>query len=135
MTWLDKAREILSDPRIQQVTTYQELSKFHPEIGNIAIEADRILADKFQWGDLFAFGALIPRLVDLSRSFNDLSYDARRAFVQDAAYMLYLLIDEGSEGTENRINIPVLFGDLEKKLERAVVHAIAGSVFSAIEKN
>lgn len=108
--------KMLGDDEVQQ-----------PELleGNIAVIHDTVvdLWDAFQDGfDLSDIGAVAKAVVEfvkVSEDIKDQTGKEKREFVQDAALAVYRIWDP---------NIPIVWGSMERALERKAVHLVSGAV-------
>ena len=92
-----------------------------PEIHKLAVQAMNVLKDGFQWMDIVALGAMVPAVMQIAGKISDLENVQKTRFVKDAMWVAYRAIDEGPSGKGNLINIPLLFGGLEKRFEEMLV--------------
>lgn len=111
-----------------------ERAELNTSLVKIYNTVDEALADGFQiWNDVAKIiGTAIPELMSLADSFGKLDGDSKREFVVENVVALYRLADSGKDGSLNRINIPILFGSLETKVENIVVRKLAELAIEAV---
>lgn len=102
------------------------------EISSIADEVIDILADGFQWADIISFFKVVSPLMELTEKIDQYNGEEKEQFVVDAVWMIYETVDTYPDGESNRINIPILFGGLEKKFEKEMVNFVARAAIKAV---
>ena len=108
-----------------KLTQSDTIEKFLPQIKEIAAQVGQTLGDGFQWRDVVDLIKIAKPLMLLVKDTNDLSGEQKRDFVKEAVWLAYKTYDDGPEGDENNINIPLLFGAFERKVEEIVVPMLA----------
>jgi len=111
-----------------------ENSKFEailPEIPSIVEKVSAKLEDGFQWTDLIVIGGIIPDAMKIVDKFPDLTNEEKHELVLDAVWIVYKTIDKYPDNANN-INIPLVFGVIEEKLEYAITRLAAGMAIKAV---
>ena len=101
----------------------EEMSAFkesHPKVESIVHKVVDAWSDGLNWNDLLVLGELVP---DLMRFVSDFpaSGPAKRKVVKDTIWAVYRALDTCPDGNQNNIDLPVVFGALERKVEEMIV--------------
>ena len=124
----------LSNLKGPDIRDPEKLEEKLPEISKIANEVVDILADGWQWDDAASLGKLVKPVMEMAATITDYSGEQKKQFVVDALWLVYRTVDGGPDGTENRIDIPILFGSLERGLEKkAVSFAVEFAIFGLFD--
>ena len=107
------------------LTQTETIDKFLPEIKEIAAAVGKTLGDGFQWTDVISIVKIAKPLMVLVKDVEGLSGDQKRDFVKEAIWVAYKTYDDGPSGNENNIDIPLLFGPFERKVESIVLPMMA----------
>jgi len=92
------------------------------DVAYIYGEVDDAFEDGFQWSDISRlWGGAVASLVEMATNFSTLTGEQKKEFVIKSSWTLYKLIDQDVDGSKNRINIPIVFGSLEEKIEEYMV--------------
>jgi len=102
------------------------------EISSIADNVIDLLKDGFQWSDVVGFYKVIGPIMDIAKNIDQYGNEQKEQFVVDVMWIIYQGIDTYPDGESNRINIPVLFGGMEKKFEEKMVDMITRSAVKAV---
>ena len=92
-----------------------------PALSDMAQKVVDQLKDGFQWSDLMILGAIIPDVMKIAATLNDTTGAEKKSFVIEAVWVVYHSIDTGPDGKANRINLPLVFGSLEEKIEKSIL--------------
>jgi len=98
---------------------------YSEKIKSLADNIIETMDDGFQLGDLKVFASVVEPLILMAEEINELSGEEKKQFVKDAAWLIYRTIDEGENGKQNNINIPLLVGPVEKSVEENVIKLLA----------
>ena len=79
-----------------------------------------IFRDGIQLSDISAVGGIVPDIMKLVAAFDWEGKD-KKQFVIDVVWLIYQAVDTYPDGKQNNINLPVVWGDLERRVERAIV--------------
>lgn len=104
------------------------------EISSIASNVVNLLDDGFQWQDVIGFYYIVGPVMDIAKEISEYSGEDKEQFVVDTMWMIYQAVDTYPDGESNRINIPLLFGGLEKKFEKALIDFVTRSSVKAVYK-
>jgi hypothetical protein len=91
-----------------------------------------ILDDGVQLSDFSNLGPVVAPLMRLAAEFENLDGSSKKAFVSEVVYMVYRIVDGWPDGKQNNINIPWLFGGMEKGIEKTVCYFAAGMAVEAL---
>lgn len=114
----------------KEITTV--LQEKMPEIQKIADDTIDILKDGWQFSDVVDFFKVIGPLLDLVEDISEWDEDKKEDFVVAAMYFIYQTIDTYPDGKQNNINIPFLFGGIERKFEERALEFATRSAIRAL---
>lgn len=121
-----------------QVADPERLEEKLPELAAIADDVVDVFKDGWQWADLISLGELVRPIMVLASEIEAYTGEQKRQFVVDAVWLIYRSIDGGPSGNENRINIPLVFGSIETKIEKKIVAFVTdfaiGSLFNVLRE-
>jgi len=103
-----------------------------PAITEIADEVVDILKDGWQFGDVIDFFEVIGPLMELVEDVSDLDEATKDQFVADAVYLIYQTVDTYPDGEQNNIDIPFVFGGIERGLEKRLVDFASRAAIKAL---
>jgi hypothetical protein len=108
--------KMLGDEEAQQ----PELLEGHvATVQQIVTDLWEAFQDGFDLSDLGAVAKAVVKFVEIAEDMEDKTGPEKKQFVQDAALAVYRIWDP---------NIPIIWGDMERALERKAVHLAAGAV-------
>jgi len=87
------------------------------DIYNMSDEVVQTFADGFSFGDITQLGSIVPAFMKRVESIEGLSGENKKALVRDMVLVVYTAIDRGPDGNQNNIDIPFVFGGIERKAE------------------
>ncbi len=93
-----------------------------PHLSKLSEIAQKVvdqLKDGFQWHDIMSLGVIIPDVMKIASEI-EITGAEKRNFVIEAVWIIYHSIDTGPDGKANRINLPLVFGSLEERIEKAI---------------
>lgn len=102
-----------------------------PELQGIAMELVDGLKDGVGFGTFNKLATIIPKVMKVAESINQPGPD-KKAFVQDALWIVYKTVDQGTDGTQNLIDLPWIPSLIEPTIEKAVVRLVAGFCIEAL---
>jgi hypothetical protein len=127
--WKGKLEDLKD--RIDTVKTrmlgYDEIQQPEELEGGLAMVQQTVtdlwdaLSDGFDLSDLGALGQAMARCVEIAQGLEGKTGEQKHAFVQDAALVVYRIWDP---------NLPVIWGNMERAAERALVHKAVDLVIS-----
>jgi len=120
------------DRDISSLATGDLLKNKLPDIVKIADEVIDILKDGWQLGDVVEFFEVIGPLLELVNDMSELDEEQKDQFIVDAVWMIYQTVDTYPDGNQNNIDIPIVFGGIERGLEKKAVDFAARSSIKAI---
>lgn len=103
-----------------------------PDIMKIADDVIDILKDGWQFGDVVDFFEVVGPLVDLSTNISEYDEEQKDQFVVDAVYLIYQTVDTYPDGNQNNIDVPFVFGGIERGLEKRVVNFATRAAIKAL---
>jgi len=110
-------------------------------VGDLLVDINRIssgivdiLADGFGFDDLTKIAALVPEFMKIVENIQGLSGDAKRSLVRDIVLTVYVALDRGESGKENNIDIPIVFGPIERVIEYKLIDFVAFTAVDALHK-
>jgi len=103
-----------------------------PAISTVAEDVVDILSDGFQIEDIAGFCKVVGPIMEMAKDISDLSKKEKEQFVVDTVWMIFHAVDTYPDGEGNRINVPILFGGLERKFEKKMVDLATRSAVKAI---
>ena len=103
-----------------------------PEIYEAADKVVVNIKDGFSFSDLLILGEMVPEIMAMASKVEGFSNEDKHRFVVDAVWIVYKAIDTGPDGSQNRINIPVLFGNIEVKFEYVFIKYVVGFAIKTV---
>ena len=97
----------------------------------IAIIVD-VFGDGLQLSDITAVGKAVGPAMKLAAGFEDYEGADKKRFVVEVIWLVYRTVDTYPDGNHNNINVPWVFGGIERKLEYAIVAFAAGMAVDAL---
>jgi len=91
------------------------------EIAGVAEKAIEILADGFQWSDILTMFEIVGPLMEIAETVAQYDGKKKEQFVVDTVWLIYQVVDGYPDGAQNRIDIPLVFGGLEKTFEKKTI--------------
>jgi len=114
------------------LTQSTTIEQFLPQIKQIAADVQKAVGDGFQWSDVLVLMKIAKPLMLLVKDADGLANSSKCAFVKEAIWLAYKTYDDGPGGDENNIDIPILFGPFERKVEEIVIPLIAEVLVSGL---
>jgi len=102
------------------------------QIGDIVAAIKDIFSDGLQLSDATKVGQIVGPVMKLASSFKDYEGLGKKRFVSEVVWLVYRTIDTWPDGNHNNINIPFVFGAIERKVERCFVVFAAGMAIDAL---
>jgi len=121
-----KAVEDIKDEDVQKVREHTE------EIHNIIGAVLDVFGDGLQLNDVTRIGEIVGPVMKLAASFKDYKGQEKKQFVIEVVWLVYRTVDTYPDGNHNNINIPFVFGSIERKLERGILSFSAGMAVDAL---
>jgi hypothetical protein len=103
------------------------------EIVKIADDVIDILKDGLQYSDAISFFEVVGPLMSLANTISEeWDEDKKDQFVVDAVYLIYKTVDTYPDGNQNNIDVPLLFGGLERGFEKKTLDFATRSALKAL---
>lgn len=119
------SKPIKAEDKIKMETYVEQLTV-------IIQDVVRTVEDGLQLSDLTALGGVVEPLMRLAASFQDYAGPDKRRWVIEAVWLAYRVADTYPDGKHNNINIPILWGELERRVERSIISFGAGMAIDAL---
>ena len=142
---LDKLKELIasavSDKGLGDTTelSYTAMANRIPELAGIAETLEVAIEDGIGWDDLKVMALLVEPAMKLAAGIEEMAGAQKEAFVVDAIWLTYRTVDTYPDGNSNNINIPIVFGSAERKLEERAVrfgaHWCVTALFRRLRKD
>jgi len=116
----------------QQIRQGALVKEYLPKIEEIAADVKKTLGDGFQWQDVVLIFRCVRPLMTIAKEIDGLSGEQKKEFVKEAIWLVYKTYDGGKSGNENNIDIPLLFGAFERKVEETVIPMMAEVAVEAL---
>ena len=123
---LDEFKEGMASEDAAKV--YEHLEQITAIIG----EVQDVFGDGFQLADMTKLGKIVAPVMMMAASFKDYEGMSKKRFVTEVVWLVYRMVDTWPDGNHNNINIPFVFGIIERKLERGFVVFAAGMAVDAL---
>ena len=128
MKMVDNAKSVMTPEDTKKV---QENTDAINEIIGVVID---VFADGLQLEDATRIGEVIGPLMTLASGFKDYAGTDKKRFVVEVVWLVYRALDTYPDGNHNNINIPIVMGSIERKVERALISFAAGMAVDALYK-
>jgi len=92
------------------------------DIYKISDEIVDIFSDGFSVRDITALGSIVPAAMTMVNGIDGLTGEEKKKLVRDIVLVVYTAIDRGPTGEENNINLPLVFGTIERKVELEMIN-------------
>jgi hypothetical protein len=102
------------------------------DIYNMSDEVVQTFADGFSFGDITRLGSIVPMAMARVESIEGLTGDEKKKLVRDIVLVAYTAIDRGSDGEQNNINIPFVFGSIERSAELFAINLVVNFVVDGL---
>jgi len=115
----------------------EDVTKVNENITNIVEMLDvvkDVFGDGIQLKDASRIGEIVAPVMKLAASFKDYKGEDKKRFVSEIVWLVYRAVDTYPDGNHNNINVPFLFGGIERKVERGFVTFAAGMAVDALYK-
>ena len=129
---LDKLKELIAsavaDKALGNATTelsYDAMASRIPELAGIAETLEVAVEDGVGWEDVAVLAKLAGPIMKLAALIEEMTGEQKKAFVIDAMWLTYRTADGYPDGKQNNINVPLVFGSAEHKLEEKAVRMAA----------
>lgn len=109
-----------------------KMQEYVEQLTSIIQDVVTAVGDGLQLSDLTALGKTVGPLIQLAASFHDYTGPDKRRFVVEAVWLAYRVADTYPDGKHNNVNIPVVWGSLERRVERSIVSFAAGMTVDAM---
>lgn len=121
---------------VSGVETVDGLEDAQKAIAAIFAEANELTADGYDLSDVYKFlSSAVEELTMLAEKWGgDGTGEAKKAFVVAAGTALYIYVDRGPDGDQNRINIPWVPTGLEIMIEDRVVPLVLDLMIEGLVK-
>lgn len=113
----------------------EDVEKVHENLDQINAIIEIIVdvfGDGLQLSDITAIGKAVAPAMKLAATFEGYAGEDKKRFVVELVWLVYRTIDTYPDGNGNNINVPWVFGSIERKLERAIVAFAAGMAVDAL---
>ena len=112
----------------------QKVREHTTELNRIIEAVLEVFGDGLQLEDVTKIGQIVGPVMKLAASFKDYAGTDKKRFVIEVVWLVYRTVDTYPDGNRNNINIPFVFGSVERKLERGILSFAAGMAVDALYK-
>jgi hypothetical protein len=106
------------------------------EIVAIADDVIDIVKDGWQYSDIVSFFEVVSPLLKLAGTIStEWDEEKQDQFIVDTIYLIYQTVDTYPDGNQNRINIPLLFGGVERSFEKKALEFMTRAALKALRSH
>ena len=102
------------------------------DIYKMSDEVVESLSDGFSVRDISILASIVPGAMKMVNGLSDLSGEEKKSLVRDIILVVYTAIDRGADGKQNNIDLPLVFGPIERKVERMMISFITNTVVDGL---
>ncbi len=129
----DLFAKVIADAKTSMATEDAAKVQEHvAEIQELIAALIDVFGDGVQISDMSKIGLIIEPLMKLAAAFSDYKGLDKRRFVIEVSWLVYRTVDTYPDGNRNNIDIPFVFGPLERRVERIMVAFAVGMAMDAL---
>ena len=102
------------------------------EVIRVVTQVCDLIKEGPELSDVSKIGQAVAPAMKWASEFKEYEGEQKRQFVIDLVWLIYRTIDTLPDGKGNNVNIPIVFGSLERRAERAFVHFAVGVAVDAL---
>lgn len=102
------------------------------DVYRISEDIVKTLEDGVSFSDIQEISKMVPQFIGLTDKIDNIDEEEQKKIVRDIVLLIYVALDRGEDGKQNNIDIPFVFGPIERKVELTIIDLVTKSVVNAV---